>query len=69
MFYLGIFLVLYGIAVYLIAALRPEKIWQMGKIQGFVKILGETGTRIFLFIFGGASLGFGIWFLIKHWPA
>lgn len=69
MLYLGIFLVLYGIAVYLITALRPTKIWQTGKIQGFIKILGEIGTRIFFFIFGGAALGFGIFLLIKHWPS
>ncbi|MFA6617776.1 MAG: hypothetical protein WCT23_01750 [Candidatus Neomarinimicrobiota bacterium] len=69
MLYLGIFLVLYGIAVFLIAALKPEKIWQMGKIQGFIKILGDIGTQIFFFIWGAAALGFGIWFMIKHWPA
>ena len=69
MFYLAIFLVVYAVACYLIALFKPSKIWNMGKIQGFVKIMGEVGTQIFIFIFGSVSLGFGIWLLIKHWPA
>lgn len=35
----------------------------MGKIQGFVNILGETGTKIFFIIFGLVVGGFGVWFL------
>jgi len=69
MFYLGIFLALYGIAVVWIALAKPEKIWNMGKIQAFVKILGDIGTRIFFTLFAAAALGFGIWFMIKYWPA
>lgn len=70
MFYLAIFLVLYGVFCLIIAlSKKPAKIWNMNKIQGFVKILGDVGTQIFIFIFGGASLGIGIWLLIKHWPA
>jgi hypothetical protein len=68
MFYLAIFLVVYGIAVFLITAFKPTKIWNMGKIQGFVKIMGNVGTQIFFYIFGSAALGFGIWLLIKYWP-
>ncbi|MCD6447317.1 MAG: hypothetical protein J7L40_04040 [Candidatus Marinimicrobia bacterium] len=69
MFYLAIFLVVYGVLVFWITLAKPEKIWNMGKIQGFVKILGNIGTQIFFYIFGGAALGFGIWLLIEHWPA
>ena len=69
MFYLGIGLVLYAILVFWITLAKPEKIWNMGKIQAFIKILGSVGTQIFFYIFGGAALGFGIYFLIKHWPA
>jgi len=68
MLYLGIFLIVYAVAVFLIAGLKPEKIWKMGKIQGFVKILGDLGTVIFFVIFGLASLGFGIWLTIENWP-
>lgn len=70
MFYLAIFLVLYGVFCLILSLTKkPAKVWNMGKIQGFVKIMGNVGTQIFIFIFGGASLGIGIWLLIKHWPA
>lgn len=69
MFYLAIFLVVYAVACYLIAFTKTPKIWNMGKIQAFVKILGEIGTQIFIIVFGSVALGFGIWLLIKHWPA
>jgi hypothetical protein len=68
MLYLGIFLIVYAVAVFLITILKPEKIWKMGKIQGFIKILGDLGTRIFFMIFGLAALGFGIWLTIENWP-
>jgi len=69
MFYLGIGLILYAILVFWITSAKPEKLWNSGKIQGFVKFLGETGTTIFFIIFGLAALGVGIWLLIAHWPA
>ncbi len=69
MFYLAIFLIVYAIVCYLLAATKPAKIWNMGKIQGFIKILGEIGTQIFIAVFGSIALGFGIWLLIEHWPA
>ncbi|MDD3095255.1 MAG: hypothetical protein WC372_00280 [Candidatus Neomarinimicrobiota bacterium] len=69
MFYLGIFLVLWGIMAVGISVAKAGKIWNMGKIQAFVKILGNTGTRIFFIVVGLAVLGLGIWLLIAHWPA
>ena len=45
------------------ATLAGKAIWNMGKIQGFVNILGETGTKIFFIIFGLVVGGFGVWFL------
>lgn len=68
MFYLGIGLILYAILVFWITFAKPEKLWNSGKIQAFVKILGGTGTTIFFIIFGLAALGVGIWLLIEHWP-
>ncbi|MFA5705128.1 MAG: hypothetical protein WDA41_02100 [Candidatus Neomarinimicrobiota bacterium] len=52
-----------------ISVAKAGKIWNMGKIQAFVKILGNTGTRIFFIVVGLAVLGLGIWLLIAHWPA
>lgn len=69
MFYLGIGLILYAVLVFWITVSKPEKLWNTGKIRGFVKILGEGGTKIFFIVIGLAALGFGIWLLIEHWPA
>ncbi|MBN2049751.1 MAG: hypothetical protein JW760_04850 [Spirochaetales bacterium] len=66
MIILGIVMVLYMVFVlYLAITKKPAAIWNMGKIQGFVKILGETGSRIFFIIFGLAVGGFGIYFLVR----
>jgi len=63
---LGLFLVLYGIFVFVLTLTKkPEAIWNMGKVQAFIKVLGETGTKIFFFIFGAAALGVGIWLLVR----
>lgn len=57
---LAIILIVYGLAVLAIAWLKPAAIWNMGKIQGFVKALTETGTVIFFFIWGIAAIVVGI---------
>ena len=66
MLYLGIFLLVYAVAVFWITIAKPAKIWNIGKIQGFIKILGDTGTRIFFAIWGLAALGFGIWLVVRN---
>lgn len=58
---LGIALLVYGVFVVLLALLKPKGIWGMAKIQGFVKMLGEKGTTVFLLVFGVVALGFGVW--------
>ncbi len=63
---LGIFLVLYGVFVFFLTfTKKPQSIWNMGKIQAFIKVLGETGTAIFFYIFGAAAIGVGIWLLVR----
>jgi len=42
---------------------KPEKLWNMAKVQAFVKILGERGTEIFFYIFGLAFAALGVWLL------
>jgi hypothetical protein len=64
----GIFLILWGIATILIALIKPEKLWHMGKIQGFVKIMGDTGTMILLLVVDIVALGFGIWLVTAYLP-
>lgn len=68
LFILGIFLIVWGAATALIAFLKPKPIWQMGKIQGFVKLLGETGTVILFLVMTVIAEGFGVWLLISYWP-
>lgn len=62
---LGIFLIIYAIAVVYIAAKKPAAIWNMAKIRMFKKVLGESGTVIFFYIFAIASAGVGIWLIGK----
>ena len=49
--------------VFWITIKKPEKIWGMGKVQAFVKTLGERGTEIFFYAFGVASAALGVWLL------
>ncbi|SHH33266.1 hypothetical protein [Clostridium grantii] len=62
---LGLFLIIYSGLVVFIAVKKPTKIWEMGKIKFFRKILGEQGTVIFFYGFALIALGFGIWLLTK----
>lgn len=60
---LGIVLILYAGLVIFIAIKQPPKIWQMAKIQGFIKVLGEKGTVIFFYVWAGIALVAGIYCL------
>ena len=62
---LGIFLVAYGIFCAASGIFKISAIWNMGKIQGFRKVLGDVGTQIFLSVWGAAALGVGLWLLIR----
>jgi hypothetical protein len=58
---LGLLALVYAGLVVFIALKKPEKIWNMGKIQLFIKVLGEKGTEIFFYVFAVVFLGLGIW--------
>ena len=59
---LGLLAVAYaGICIYLGAAKKPESIWNMAKIQWFVKVLGEKGAVVFFYVWGGLFGILGIW--------
>ncbi len=60
----GIILIAYGSLTAYIALAKPPKIWKIGKIQGFVQILGETGTVIFLMIVAMATFAGGVLLLL-----
>ncbi len=52
---LGWFLVLWGLATFSLGIFRFGFLWRIGKVQGFVQILGERGTQIFFAAVGLAA--------------
>lgn len=58
---LGIVLLIYGAFCLLIGIIKFGAIWNMAKIQAFVKIMGDTGTRIFITVWGLIAAGIGVW--------
>lgn len=61
----GILAVAYAVAVVVIAVVKPEKIWNMKKIELFKKFLGDRGTEIFFYIWAAIFLFLGIWLFTK----
>ncbi len=61
---LAIFLILYGLACLYIGLTKPKAIWNLGKLQGFVQLLGEKGTVMMLVVLGIATLAGGIFLLL-----
>ena len=64
MLYLAWFLVVYGVFVIYAGIFKPAWVWNTGKVQGFVKLIKETGTVILFWIVGIAALAGGIWMLL-----
>ncbi|QOR35028.1 hypothetical protein IMX26_16440 [Clostridium sp. 'deep sea'] len=62
---LGLLCVIYGLFVYFLTITKPPKLWGIGKIQAFVKVLGNTGTNIFFYIWGTGFIALGVWLFIK----
>ncbi len=58
---LGLLALVYAVAVVFIAYKKPEGIWKMGKIQAFIKVLGEKGTVIFFYVWAVLFVVLGIW--------
>ena len=61
----GILAILYAAMVVVIAVLKPEKIWNMKKIEMFKKLLGDKGTEIFFYIWALLFLVLGVWLLAR----
>lgn len=61
----AILAILYAAVVVVIAALKPEKIWKMRKIEWFRKVLGDTGTEIFFYVWAMMFLALGVWLLTR----
>jgi hypothetical protein len=53
----------YAGLVFFLVVKKPPKLWGIGKIQAFVKVLGDKGTDIFFYVWGIAFIGLGIWLM------
>ena len=63
---LAIVLLFYGSLCLALALFKgPAAIWNMGKIEGFKKLLGEVGTQVFLGVWGVAGIALGVWLLLR----
>lgn len=62
---LGILAILYAVMTFFVAVKKPEKMWNMKKIESFKKVLGEKGTVIFFYIWGTGFVVLGIWLLMN----
>lgn len=61
----AILAILYAAVVVVIAVLKPDKIWNMKKIEMFKKVLGDKGTEIFFYIWALIFLVLGVWLLTR----
>lgn len=61
----GILAILYAGAVVVITVVKPEKVWNIKKIQFFRKTLGEKGTEIFFYLWAFIFLFLGVWLLTR----
>jgi hypothetical protein len=61
----GVLAIVYAAAVVVIAIVKPEKIWNMKKIEFFKKVLGDKGTEIFFYIWAVIFLVLGVWLLAR----
>lgn len=62
---LGVVLAAYAVFVFYVSFAKPEKIWEMGKVKGFRKALGEGGTVALFLVFALAVGGLGVWLMVK----
>lgn len=57
---IGVVLIVWGALCVAIGVLKPQALWKLGKLQGFVQLLGDRGTQIFLIVIGVAAMVGGI---------
>ena len=62
---LSIVLVVYGLFCIALVIFKIPAIWNMSKIQAFVKLMGEKGTKVFIGVWGVAAGVAGIIIWIK----
>lgn len=58
---LGLLAFVYAGFVMFVAFKKPPAIWNMKKIEGFKKVLGERGTVIFFYVWAVLFVVLGAW--------
>lgn len=61
----GILCLIYAALLVFFAVKKPTAIWKMGKIQFFIKLMGEKGTEYFFYAFAVLMAALGLWLLIN----
>lgn len=62
---IGIALLAYAALCFWVAFAKPAWVWKLGKIEGFVRLLGQTGTVVFIAVFGAAALVAGVVLIVR----
>ena len=62
---LGLLAAIYVVVVVWIAWKKPPAIWDMAKIRGFRKVLGDQGTVIFFYVWAGLFVILAIWLFMQ----
>ncbi len=63
---LGLLAIVYAVLVVFITVKKPPKIWEMAKIRMFRKVLGESGTVVFFYIFAVVAAILGFWLIMAQ---
>ncbi len=61
--WIGVACLLYVLVTLAIVGLRPKALWEIDKIQGFISLMGETGARAFIGLWGLLVGAIGVWLL------
>ena len=56
----ALLLIIYGVLCLFIGIMKPPFIWNMGKFKVMEKMMGATGLRVFVLVWGLAALIVGI---------
>jgi hypothetical protein len=57
---IAIVLIVWGALCVAIGVFKPRALWKTGKLQGFVQILSDRGTQIFLIVIGVSAIVGGV---------
>ncbi len=62
---LGLLALAYSGFIIFLTVKKPDKIWNMKKIQAFEKVLGKKGTEVFFYVWSILFIILGVWLFTK----